>query len=117
MSIFEKAVAYDYCVYWPPKKNASNQTATDRYGNQLFDDAVELKCRWDDVRQIIKSTDGTDRQSNAEVITDQLVELGGVLWHGRLAEAPRTPPLENTILVVETITNLKKTKTIWFVYA
>jgi len=116
MSIFEKSVAFDHCVYWPPKQNASGQTSTDRYGKQLFDDAIELNCRWDDVVQIIKGPDGTDQASKAEVIVNQQVATGGVLWHGRLADAPRTPPMDQTILVVETISNLKRSKTIWFVY-
>lgn len=73
-------------VYWAPKI-ASSHGATRYY------EPVILACRWDGkVQQIITET-GESKISKVELITEKLLEVGGVVFLGSQADLkyPHTP--------------------------
>ena len=81
MSLIERMLQYDTCVYWAP-------TTKDRTGNQLFANPVELQCRWED-RTIVRRTAGNeDVVYNGKVFVGQDIEVDGMLWHGALVDVP-----------------------------
>jgi hypothetical protein len=71
-----------YAVYWAP-------TGVGDDGEKTFAAPVELKVRWEGVKMLLR-TDPLykDNQTREVVYVGQVVEMGGVLWKGRLAACP-----------------------------
>ena len=74
-------------------KRFSKQTAVwwtnpvpDGYGGVTYDDPVEIKCRWDEYVKIINNTKGEEEISNAQVLTNEDLEEGDLLYLGNLAD-------------------------------
>jgi len=60
-------------VYW-------RNPVDDHYGGKTFDDPIEIKCRWEDKKQVIQNPDGTSMISRAVVIVLQDVDYEGLLY-------------------------------------
>lgn len=71
-------------VYWPP-------TAAGDYGKPGFGPGVAIKCRWEDDYSEEATATGTDAHGAATVYVDRDLEVGGVLWLGKLAAANAQP--------------------------
>lgn len=74
-----RVTSYDYAVYWPPIN------VTD-YGQYTFAEAVEIKCRWDDVEVRFTNADGSISTGTAKIWTTYPMKPRGILWHGRLTD-------------------------------
>jgi len=86
MGIVQKMLNYDTCVYWALASNESGGIAYDDYGQPLYTDPVELKCRWDGVAKEFVDAKGTTLVSRAVVYVESDVDVGGLLFHGTLDE-------------------------------
>jgi hypothetical protein len=64
------------CVYWAP-------LGADEYGNQKYEDPIEMKCRWEDGTQVM-GLEANQFVSNAQVFVPQPVQEKGVLFKGTL---------------------------------
>ena len=77
--------------YFAPKANA------DRFGRKTFEEAVEIDCYWEDVQVEFVDSEGTRRISQAQVVVDRKLELGGVLVKTLKADLTDTAdPRKNT---------------------
>jgi hypothetical protein len=56
----------------------------DGYGGKLYDDPIEIDCRWEDTNQIILMANGEELLSRAIVFTEQDLEENGLLYLGTL---------------------------------
>ena len=73
-------------VYWATPVD-------DGYGGFTWTAPVEIKCRWEDVSDLFIDENGEQQISNAEVITDRVVTLGGYLWLGDLESSTPNDPM------------------------
>lgn len=76
---FIEEVCVQTAVYW-------GNPRSDGYGGIIFDDPVEIKCRWDDVAKLITDAKGQTVISQAEVLITQDVVVDGYLYLGALAD-------------------------------
>jgi hypothetical protein len=65
------------CVYWGSPVN-------DGYGGFTFPHPVEIKCRWEDMHQIVTDNKGNELTSRALVFVLQDVDEEGYLYLGTL---------------------------------
>lgn len=73
-------------VYWGNPQD-------DGFGKYTFDPAVELKGRWEDVKELVKDNKGEEVLSRARVWLDQEVDEGGYIYLGTKKDsAYRTDP-------------------------
>ena len=79
-------------VYW-------GTPVEDGRGSLKYTDAVEIKCRWEDVKQVAKSSTGKEFLSNAQVWILQDVDEDGMLYLGELddldSDAAENPALQD----------------------
>lgn len=75
----------DWAVYWAPD-------AADRYGKPGFAEPAEIRVRWEETQIEFVNKEGRTEISNAQVLVDQDLELGGILMKGRLTDI--TSPLQ-----------------------
>jgi hypothetical protein len=66
------------CVYWAP-------STPDRNGRTTFIDPVQLRCRWEEVREAYQAKDGTTAVASSKVFVESDVLEQGILWQGTLA--------------------------------
>ena len=72
MSLIKRAMKQD-AVYWPP----SGVKGT---GKKTFGSPIEIKCRWDESSSRKYTDDrGVEQTSNAIVMVDRDLQLGGLL--------------------------------------
>lgn len=64
-------------VYW------SNE-GTDEDGSTIYGEPIQIKCRWEDLNEEYTDKAGDVRISNAKVMVDRALDLGGALWLGTL---------------------------------
>lgn len=64
-------------VYWAPKTGAGG---LDRFGKRLFEEPIEVNCRWHDVEKEFLDEDGNKRMSMAKAWLASDVLVLGVLW-------------------------------------
>jgi hypothetical protein len=108
MSIYDKIVAYDKCVYWGPP-------VPDGMGGNTYPAAVEIGCRWTEVKEVIEKSDGEDVTSKSKIFTSIDTVENGYLFHGLLADLatptddPRTQGAYR-IIHTKRLTNLRNTK-------
>ncbi len=112
MGIISKFTKFDKCVYWAPM----GKGAPDRFGRKTYQEPQQLFCRWDDKQELIKLENGEQYMSSATVYVDIDLELGGILWHGLLADRPATPPGSCIIVHKSANPNLKNTEILRTVY-
>jgi len=67
------------CVYWGSPKN-------DGRGGYTYDDAIELECRWEEMKQLVTDSKGNTITSRATVYLTRDVQEEGVLYFGTLDE-------------------------------
>lgn len=60
------------CVWW-------DITGIDRYGNNVYAPAVELKCRWEDTNTEVVGPDGVKINSQHTVYPEVATKVGGVM--------------------------------------
>ena len=66
-------------VYWGnPQDNG--------YGGFTYDDPVEIKCRWEDMHQVVTATNGEEVVSRAVVYVDVDLEENGVIYLGTMED-------------------------------
>ncbi len=87
MSVIRKMLRQT-CVYWAPAD-------ADAFGQPGYASGVQMKCRWEDRREEVRTADGRDLVIKTVVYTEQDVAEGGVLWLGLLADANTADPLAN----------------------
>lgn len=102
MSIISKMRKQD-AVYWAP-------VGLDDNNRYIYDEPVEVKCRWDERSERDFNTIGEEINVKATVYVDREVALGGVLWLGLLVDAPLTPPEHNKIKIYRVMPNLRATE-------
>jgi hypothetical protein len=66
-------------VYWGP-------AGVNGFGESLFQDPVELACRWEDKRELFRNKEGQEVMSSSVVYPVSAVSLGGYLFLGTLAD-------------------------------
>ena len=74
---FITKISAQTALYWGTPVN-------DGYGGTTYADPVEIKCRWDDTIKMINNKQGEELISNAEIITNEELEEGGLLYLGTL---------------------------------
>lgn len=96
-------------TYWPPIR-------VDRHGELLLAEPVEIKVRWEDGHEQFLDVNGETQTSNAAVYTEQEVVLSGMLWLGKLVDAPADPKTDNNSWEVrnaERVPNLRSNRSVW----
>jgi hypothetical protein len=88
-----------YCVYWGNPKEGG-------VGKLSFDAPVEVKCRWEDMNQIVTDNKGVDHTSRALVFLPQDVDEEGMLYLGRLTDL--TTVQKNDPYLLETAYIIKR---------
>jgi hypothetical protein len=84
-----RKVMLQKAVYW-------HHSGDDASGQPLYDDPVEVACRWEDVHELYLGMDGNDQVTNAKVIVDRDMVVQGQLWLGALADlTSQAHPSEN----------------------
>lgn len=80
-SFIAKITSKDYCVHWAG-------TGSDDDGKHTVAAPVELKCRWEDNQIEFLDKEGKLVMSKSQVLfkTGTVIDFGGILWHGRLAD-------------------------------
>lgn len=66
------------CVYW-------TFTGDDDFGNPVYGEPEQIKCRWEDTQQQYVSRTGEVTVSSALVYVDRDMKLDDVLWNGNFA--------------------------------
>jgi len=76
-------------VYWGVSDFDGN-------GKPIYEQAIEIKCRWEDKGEQYVDKTGHDHVSNSVVIVDRDLVEQGVLWLGKLQDVEsQQAPLEN----------------------
>jgi len=70
------------CVYWAPGAIAFNPA------ERAYEDAVEIKCNWNDHIELGETPDTTELVNAAIVELASLVEESGYLWLGDSDDLP-----------------------------
>ena len=70
-------------VYWGNPVN-------DGYGKNIFDDPVEIDCRWEEMLQVVIDDKGNEITSRAVVYLTQDVDYEGILYLGTLEDLYET---------------------------
>lgn len=74
---FIQKVCVQTAVYW-------GNPQEDGYGQKTFDAPVEIKVRWEDVLNLMRTADGQELTCKAQVLVQQDVDRGGYLMLGSL---------------------------------
>lgn len=99
MSVITK-MRKQWAVYWAP-------IGLDKNNKYIYDEPVEIRCRWDERTERDFNTIGEEVNVKATVYVDREVALGGVLWLGLLVDSPSTPPEHNKIKIYRITPNRK----------
>jgi hypothetical protein len=76
-------------VYWGVKR-------FDNSGRPMYEQPVEIKCRWEDIHEQFVDDQGHDHVTTAIVMVDRDLVVQGVLWLGSLEQVTsETSPFEN----------------------
>ncbi|NLN25337.1 MAG: hypothetical protein GX163_06760 [Bacteroidetes bacterium] len=62
-------------TYWP-------LTARDAYGNDSYGEPQQIKCRWEDIQELIITADGEEKRSNSYVFVNIDLTNKGYLYLG-----------------------------------
>ena len=76
---FIKKISVQTAVYWGNPVN-------DGSGGFVFDEPVEIKCRWEDKTKVVDSPDGSETLSDAFILTNEDLVEGGYLYLGTLSD-------------------------------
>ena len=61
-------------IYWAPTGER------DSFGKMILDDPIEIKCRWEDKSELVRTKAGSEITSRAQVFTEIDLVEEGVLW-------------------------------------
>lgn len=87
--VFVSSILKQKAVYWAPKE-------LDKNGNPVFDEPVEVKCRWTDMQRLYLKPNATQSVSRCIVLVDRDLLIGGMIWLGKLADVEdQDEPSEN----------------------
>lgn len=59
---------------------------TDGSGSEMYDEPVEVKCRWEDKTQVFLNTNNEEQVSKSIVFVDRQMKNKDVLWEGRIVD-------------------------------
>ena len=110
MALITRMLNYDHCVYWAPTGSKT------QFGKVLFENPIELGCRWEEGVFAKRDADGDEQVFNGTVYVGQDLNIDGMLWHGRLNAVPveddPTIPPEDAKLIrrFDKIPNLRNTR-------
>lgn len=95
-AILERQYKQD-AVYW-------GNPQSDGEGGFTFDDPVEIKCRWEEIKQTMIDKKGTEMLSRAVVFVKQDLDEEGILYLGTLddltsAEEIEPKDVENAFII------------------
>ena len=76
ISVLERQYKQD-AVYW-------GNPQSDGSGGFTFDDPVEIKCRWEDIKQIVTDKKGNEIASRAVIYVKQDLDEEGMIYLGTL---------------------------------
>ena len=80
---FIKNVCVQTAVYWSdPVENG--------YGKKIFASPIEIKVRWENKQKVLKSSDGEEVISQAEILLLQDVNEKGLLYLGHIDDLTST---------------------------
>jgi len=113
MSIIDRYTKFDRCVYWAPLSQGDNH---DRYGEQSYEQPLEIYCRWEDKVEAIQLPNGAQFSTKSIIYVDTELAMGGILWHGLLVAVPSEPPVANLIVHRFSIPNLRNKAVVRGVY-
>lgn len=97
-----------YAVYWGVAgKNES--------GQNTYQEPIELRVRWEDDDFAFIDAVGSTLASTTSVYVDRVLDIGGILWKGRLQDVPsQTDPVSmegaDEIIKFKEIPDLKAKK-------
>jgi hypothetical protein len=94
-----KSTCTQDAVYWGNPKE-------DGYGGKTFDAPIDIKCRWQDIVQLLGTPDKESVISRATVVVLQDLEEDGLLWLGTLANL--TVQQQNDPRTIEDICIVKR---------
>lgn len=100
-------------VYW----GKGSGSGIDSYGNPVFDDPVEINCRWEDVQEEFIDSMDIRQTSRSKVYVEEDLEIGGVLMLGEYdTSLDDVNPKNNTnaweIRAFNKIPNIRNTETV-----
>lgn len=97
-------------VYW-------EQNGIDRFGKLSFNEPVEIKCRWDDGNQDLRTPQGQSIMFNSVVYVDREMKIGDMLMKGELESGtdndPHKEPEAKSIQRFNINPNLRNTENIY----
>ena len=76
---FIEKVCVQTAVYWGNPKNGG-------FGQKEFDKPIEIKVRWTDKAQIVRTGDGKEIACLAKVLVQQDLMMEGLLYLGSLSD-------------------------------
>ncbi len=107
---FIKKISVQTAVYWGNPVN-------DGSGGFVFDEPVEIKCRWEDKTQIVNDSDGSEVVSDSFILTNEDLDENGYLFLGTLDDLdsdewddPKSKSGAKAILSKSKIPMIKSTK-------
>jgi hypothetical protein len=107
---FIKKISVQTAVYWGNPEN-------DGSGGFVFDEPVEIKCRWEDKTQVVNSSDGSEVVSDSFILTNEDLDENGYLFLGTLDDLdsdeltdPKSKTGARMILSKNKIPMIKSTK-------
>jgi hypothetical protein len=66
-------------------------SSTDGYGRFKVSSPIEIRVRWEDSRQESADPQNMVEARPAQAFVDRVIDIGSVLWHGRLKDLPAVP--------------------------
>lgn len=90
---------YDYCTSHRHEKAVLWRFAgMDRESKPLVYDPVEIDVRWEETREdVLNPLSGQMVTKSANVVVDQEIALGSIMWLGELADVPATGDFRQVI--------------------
>lgn len=76
---FIKRISVQTIVYW-------GTPVADAFGGYTYDDPIEIKGRWEDKLKIINNTKGEEFITNSQILTNEDLTIGGMVYLGTLDE-------------------------------
>ena len=99
MPQLEEMDQHQDALLWP-------KTGDDAFGQATHDlsdgAAIPIKCRWVNKRRLSSDAQGNPITIDATVTTNRSIEVGSLMWLGRLVDLPGTSPVpeSKTMIVV-----------------
>jgi len=96
MQILEDMLEGGWLVYWAPLQDDEGNPITDPQGDQLYDDPVDLPCRWEDSVELFVTKTGTQITSKSKIYVGVDLKEDGIVHKGKKADVlDLDDPLQN----------------------